>query len=219
MRYRLKKLQQLWEAIVGDSALLGKVMVVCRDEFADGHYAGWLTLQQVNDLSAKLDELRVSYWTFAALNPGLCTTQTHTLVQSWHNATVLGSVCQSPMMITNQKSVQAVCCAAIWWLWNHFEQWLWWRWERRWWDAPEERHPRSFHCRESAGWTQPHSSLENYMWKETIYQDTPDDYNDLMNHVGVRLYLRRGSVPPCDSSRWLSSEAKVLSDITTNGIL
>lgn len=40
----LQKLQQLGEAVVRDAALLGEVMVIRRDEFADGDDAVWLAL-------------------------------------------------------------------------------------------------------------------------------------------------------------------------------
>lgn len=68
----LQQLQQLGVAVVGDAALLGEVVVVGRDELAHGHDAGRLTLQQVDDLPAELDELRVPHRTLAALDPRLC---------------------------------------------------------------------------------------------------------------------------------------------------
>lgn len=78
----LQKLQQLGEAVVGDTALLGEVMVIRRDELADGHDAGRLALQQVDDFSAKLDKLGISNWALAALNPWLCKQQTNTFLKS-----------------------------------------------------------------------------------------------------------------------------------------
>lgn len=72
MWHCLQQLQQFGVAVVGDTALLGKVMVVRGDELADGHDAGRLTLQQVDYLPAELNELRVAHRTFAALNPWLC---------------------------------------------------------------------------------------------------------------------------------------------------
>lgn len=68
----LQELQQLGVAIVRDAALLGKVVVVRRNELAHGHDARWLALQQVNYLTAELNELRVTNRTLAALNPWLC---------------------------------------------------------------------------------------------------------------------------------------------------
>lgn len=69
MWHCLQKLQELGVAVVRDAALLGKVMVVRGYEFAHGHDARRLTLQQVNNLTAKLDELWIANWTLAALNP------------------------------------------------------------------------------------------------------------------------------------------------------
>ena len=69
MWYSLQKFQQLGEAIVRDTALLSKMMMIRRDELADWHDARCLTLQEVDDLSAKLDELWIANWTFTALNP------------------------------------------------------------------------------------------------------------------------------------------------------
>lgn len=40
----LQKLQQLGKAVVRDTALFGKVMVIRRYELADGHDAGRLAL-------------------------------------------------------------------------------------------------------------------------------------------------------------------------------
>lgn len=72
MWHGLQELQQLGVAIVRDTALLGKVMVVRRYELAHGHDARRLTLQQVDNLSAELDKLWVANRTLAALNPRLC---------------------------------------------------------------------------------------------------------------------------------------------------
>lgn len=72
MRHSLQELQQLGVAIVRDAALLGKVVVVRRDELAHGHDARGLALQQVDDLAAELNELRVADGTLAALDPRLC---------------------------------------------------------------------------------------------------------------------------------------------------
>lgn len=72
MWHGLQQLQQLGVAVVRDAALLGEVVVVGRDELAHGHDAGRLTLQQVDDLPAELDELRVPHRTLAALDPRLC---------------------------------------------------------------------------------------------------------------------------------------------------
>lgn len=72
MWHSLQELQQLGVAIVGDAALLGKVVVVRRDELAHGHDARGLALQQVDDLAAELNELRVADGTLAALDPRLC---------------------------------------------------------------------------------------------------------------------------------------------------
>lgn len=72
MWHSLQKLQQLGVAIVRDAALLSEVMMIRRDELAHGHDARWLTLQQVNDLSAELNELWVTNRTLAAVNPWLC---------------------------------------------------------------------------------------------------------------------------------------------------
>lgn len=71
MWYGLQQLQQLGVAIVRDTTLLCKVMVVRRYELAHGHDARWLTLQQVNDLPAELNELWVTHGTLAALDPWL----------------------------------------------------------------------------------------------------------------------------------------------------
>lgn len=76
MRNGLQQLQQLGVAVVGDAALLGEVVVVARDELAHGHEAGRLILQQVDDLPAELDELRVPHRTLAALDPRLCRSRT-----------------------------------------------------------------------------------------------------------------------------------------------
>lgn len=72
MWHSLQELQQLGVAIVGDTALLGKVVVVGRNELAHGHDARGLALQQVDDLAAELNKLRVADGTLAALNPQLC---------------------------------------------------------------------------------------------------------------------------------------------------
>lgn len=72
MWHSLQELQQLGVAIVGDAALLGKVVVVRRNELAHGHDARRLALQQVNYLPAELDQLRVTNRTLAALKPRLC---------------------------------------------------------------------------------------------------------------------------------------------------
>lgn len=71
MWHSLQKLQQLGVAVVRDTALLGEVMVVRGYELAHGHDARRLTLQQIDDLSAELDELWVTNRTLAALNPRL----------------------------------------------------------------------------------------------------------------------------------------------------
>lgn len=76
MRNSLQQLQQLGVAVVGDAALLGEVVVVGWDELAHGHDAGRLILQQVDDLPAELDELRVPHRTLAALDPRLCSSGT-----------------------------------------------------------------------------------------------------------------------------------------------
>lgn len=72
MWHSLQELQQLGVAIVRDTALLGEVVVVCRNELAHGHDARRLALQQVNYLAAELNKLRVADGTLATLNPWLC---------------------------------------------------------------------------------------------------------------------------------------------------
>lgn len=72
MRYSLQQLQQFGVAIIWDSALLSKVMVVRRDEFSDGHQAAGLVFHQVNDISTKLDQLWIAYRALAALQPRVC---------------------------------------------------------------------------------------------------------------------------------------------------
>jgi len=68
----LQQLQQLGVAVVGDAALLGKVVVVGWDELADGHDAEGTTLHQVDDLAAELDQLGVPHGALAALHPRVC---------------------------------------------------------------------------------------------------------------------------------------------------
>lgn len=77
MWHGLQQLEQFGVAIVRDTTLLCKVMVVRRYELAHGHDARWLTPQQVNDLSAELNELWVTHGTLAALDPWLCGKQFH----------------------------------------------------------------------------------------------------------------------------------------------
>lgn len=72
MWYSLQQFQQFGIAIIRDSALFGKVMVVGRDEFSDGHQAAGLVFHQVYDISTELNQLRISYRALAALQPRVC---------------------------------------------------------------------------------------------------------------------------------------------------
>lgn len=74
MRYSLQQFQQFRVAIIRDSTLLSKVVVVGRNELSYWHQAGRLVLHQVYDLPTELDQLRVTNWTLGALQPRICTT-------------------------------------------------------------------------------------------------------------------------------------------------
>lgn len=67
VRYSLQQLQQFGVAIIRDSALFGKVMVVGWDEFSDWHQAAGLVFHQVYDFSTELDQLWISYRALTAL--------------------------------------------------------------------------------------------------------------------------------------------------------
>lgn len=115
MRHGLQQLQQLGVAVVGDAALLGKVVVVGRDELAHGHDAGRLALQQVDDLPAELDELRVPHRTLAALDPRLCRRRT-VGVQDGKRSTVCLNVIDRRRLLcflqVYQSLVLEVCCGS-----------------------------------------------------------------------------------------------------------
>lgn len=69
--HSLQQLHQLGVAVVGDTALFGKVMVVGGDELVNGQDTGRPALQQVDDLPAELDELGVTHRALTALHPRL----------------------------------------------------------------------------------------------------------------------------------------------------
>lgn len=67
MWYSLQQLQKFGVAIIRDSALFGKVMVVGRDEFSEGCNAAGLVFHQVYDFPTELNQLRISYRALTAL--------------------------------------------------------------------------------------------------------------------------------------------------------